>query len=387
MIDTQTMNLQQMQGTTAKNARRVLWIDAAKGIAMLLVFYGHLGGAGDNPWFPNLTGSIWVVYLFHMPLFFILSGLTFNPNKDFRTFFVSRFKRLVIPYFFFSIYALGKILLLIIAPSVVGSFHAGAMGTPLKELGNILLGNTNGLWFFLALFWGELALYGLHRLTKNSKYHQSMLPIILAFSGLIWFAVSFLGTYKYVPFQLLHATEAIAFVGLGWMLAPAIKACDKQKAVYSLILSTVAFIAFAFLARRTETHNVGWWILLAELPYLCAAVFGSFMTVFAVRLLPSWRWLTYIGRNTMIFYGLNGLSMAIARKLVFTLIAIPLVVSHLALQIVVGLIVIAVACLICAIATPILNRWCWWGVGLPKPRFSRTPTQASADEPTSIGRP
>lgn len=118
------------------------------------------------PGSPNLTGSIWVVYLFHMPLFFMLSGLTFHPNKDFRTFFISRFKRLVIPYFFFSIYALGKILLLIVAPSVVQGFHAGAMGTPLSEIGVILLGNTNGLWFFLTLFWGELFLYGVNKLTK-----------------------------------------------------------------------------------------------------------------------------------------------------------------------------------------------------------------------------
>lgn len=202
-----------LTGGRADYAQRILWIDIAKGIAMLLVFYGHLGGAGDNPWFPDLTGSIWVVYLFHMPLFFMLSGLTFNPNKDFRTFFVSRFKRLVIPYFFFSIYALGKILLLIIAPSVVTGFHAGAMGTPLFEIGNILLGNTNGLWFFLALFWGELALYGVHKLTKQSTHRHLILAISSVISGVIWFAMSFLGIYRYIPFQLLHATEAVAFVG------------------------------------------------------------------------------------------------------------------------------------------------------------------------------
>lgn len=345
---------------------------------MLLVFYGHLGGAGDNPWFPDLTGSIWIVYLFHMPLFFMLSGLTFNPNKDFRTFFVSRFKRLVIPYFFFSIYALGKILLLIIAPSVVKGFHAGAMGTPLSEIGNILLGNTNGLWFFLALFWGELALYGVHKLTKQSTHRHLMLAIISVISGVIWFAMSFLGIYRYIPFQLLHATEAVAFVGLGWLLSHRIKMLRKQETLYMLAGSTVTFIVFGVISRHTETHGVGGQLILAALPYLCAAVFGSLMTIAIARLLPSWRWLTYIGRNTMIFYGLNGLSMAIARKLVFMLVPVSMVAEYIALQIIIGILVITVACLICTAATPILNRWCWWGIGTSNPCALRLSAQRAA---------
>lgn len=357
---------------------RILWIDIAKGIAMLLVFYGHLGGAGDNPWFPNLTGSIWIVYLFHMPLFFVLSGFTFNPNKDFRVFFVSRFKRLVIPYFFFSIYALGKILLLIVAPSVVEGFHAGAMGTPLSEIGNILLGNTNGLWFFLALFWGELALYGVHKLAGHSTHRHLLLAGISSLSGMIWFVVSFLGIYKFVPFQLLHATEAIAFVGLGWLLSHRIKTLSAQETMYLLVGSTAAFIVFGIISRHTETHDVGWWVFLAALPYFCAAVFGSMMTIAIAQLLPSWRWLTYIGRNTMTFYGLNGLSMAIARKLVFMLVPVPLVAAHIAFQIIIGILVITVACLICTAATPILNRWCWWGIGTSNPRAIRLSAQRAA---------
>lgn len=42
------------QGIKAVSSQRVIWIDIAKGIAMLLVFYGHLPGDGSNPWFPNL---------------------------------------------------------------------------------------------------------------------------------------------------------------------------------------------------------------------------------------------------------------------------------------------------------------------------------------------
>lgn len=142
--------------------------------------------------------------------------------------------------------------------------------------------------------------------------------------------------------------------------------------------STVAFIVFGVISRHTETHGVGGQLILAALPYLCAAVFGSLMTIAIAQLLPSWRWLTYIGRNTMIFYGLNGLSMAIARKLVFMLVPVSMVAEYIALQIIIGILVITVACLICTAATPILNRWCWWGIGTSNPCALRLSAQRAA---------
>ncbi|RYQ54702.1 acyltransferase family protein [Bifidobacterium pseudolongum] len=361
------MKPQTFEYESINRSNRIAWIDTAKGIAMILVFYGHLGGSGDNPWFPGLTGSIWVVYLFHMPLFFMLSGLTFNPHKDFRTFLVARCKRLVIPYFFFSIYALGKILLLIVAPSVVKGFHGRSMGNPMTEFINILLGNTTGLWFFLALFWGDLALYGLHKLTVHSSCRILVLSLIFVASGLVWFVMNFFGVYEYAPFQLLRATEAIAFVGIGWLISSRLKTLSKRESVFLLGITFVAFIGVGCLIHYLEIYNVEWWGVVTAIPCLFAAICGSLMTMAIAQLVPAWRWVTYIGRNTMVFYGLNGLSMAISRKIIFILISVSLVASQLVLQIIIGLVVVAGACLICAAATLVLNRWCWWGIGLPNP--------------------
>ena len=48
-------------------------IDAAKGYGILLVFIGHLVYY-DSPLFR-------IIFNFHMPLFFALSGMTFSPEK------------------------------------------------------------------------------------------------------------------------------------------------------------------------------------------------------------------------------------------------------------------------------------------------------------------
>ena len=52
-----------MSENELKNKGRAVHIDIAKGIAICLMVYGHVNSYGSS-----------YIYLFHMPLFFILSG-------------------------------------------------------------------------------------------------------------------------------------------------------------------------------------------------------------------------------------------------------------------------------------------------------------------------
>ncbi len=63
-----------MNESSPKTTDRIPIIDAAKGYGILLVFLGHLVYY-DSPLFR-------VIFNFHMPLFFLLSGMTFSPEKD-----------------------------------------------------------------------------------------------------------------------------------------------------------------------------------------------------------------------------------------------------------------------------------------------------------------
>ena len=56
-------------------SKRVEWIDVAKGVGIVLVSFGHLrNGDGESVWLPALDAPIDAIYLFHMPLFFLLGG-------------------------------------------------------------------------------------------------------------------------------------------------------------------------------------------------------------------------------------------------------------------------------------------------------------------------
>lgn len=58
-------------------SQRIEWIDIAKALGIILVSFGHIrNGDGESVWLPVLDSTIDAIYLFHMPLFFILGGLT-----------------------------------------------------------------------------------------------------------------------------------------------------------------------------------------------------------------------------------------------------------------------------------------------------------------------
>ncbi|TQR21416.1 acyltransferase family protein [Psychrobacillus vulpis] len=77
--------------------KRLAWVDVTKGFLMILVVIGHYPGELDFPF-------IKYIYWFHMPAFFLLSGLFFKElaeNEHSNKTIKKRFIQLMIPYLFF----------------------------------------------------------------------------------------------------------------------------------------------------------------------------------------------------------------------------------------------------------------------------------------------
>lgn len=73
---------------------RLMWLDIAKGIAILCTVIGH-----------TVTGRIkGMIYSFHMPLFFLLAGYTFRevPASEMKKAIKKDIVRLLIPYILFG---------------------------------------------------------------------------------------------------------------------------------------------------------------------------------------------------------------------------------------------------------------------------------------------
>jgi fucose 4-O-acetylase-like acetyltransferase len=118
------------------------WIDGVKGGGMLLVAAAHI----------VLYNTLYrdIIHIFHMPLFFFVSGYLLKPNLDSHAYFVRKFKHLVVPYCAF--------LILLGAPSMVKMSLIGEGGNQFLQLlaGGKGIGGTMAVfWFITCLFFTQ----------------------------------------------------------------------------------------------------------------------------------------------------------------------------------------------------------------------------------------
>ena len=175
----------------AASSQRLEYIDIAKGIGIFLVVIGHCVDRGGLP-------SIYI-FSFHMPLFFILSGLCFNEKKysDFLPFFKKRVRTLFLPLIYFSV-----ILLLLTA----------LVGNDFYTIENLSKGRFHcALWFICVLFFTELFYWFI-----NHVFRQITIKIvILLFCLFIGVALDRWGIL--LPFSICTVWSATFFYGIGNM--------------------------------------------------------------------------------------------------------------------------------------------------------------------------
>lgn len=187
--------------------KRINWIDWAKTLGILLVVLGHMYYSEDQIYFKKL------IYGFHMPFFFLISGYLHIESKDF---FKKNLLRLILPYFvlnllLYCLFYIPKCLLGDI--EIEGSFFLlkkacfYTMFTPFSF----------PTWFLLALFWVKLAA---HCLLKLKIIYASGLSILLAISGyflyhLIGYSMPF---FVQMPFFIFQGLVIIPFFMFGYYL-------------------------------------------------------------------------------------------------------------------------------------------------------------------------
>jgi fucose 4-O-acetylase-like acetyltransferase len=83
--ETQSVELNKPVSKVTTATKRVAYIDIAKGIGIILVVMGHNDFALISPFAHKL------IYSFHMPMFFFMSGMFFKPEVPFWSFPSNRF--------------------------------------------------------------------------------------------------------------------------------------------------------------------------------------------------------------------------------------------------------------------------------------------------------
>jgi len=181
--------------------QRKVWIDVAKGLGIISVVFGHIL---QNHW----------VFLWHMPLFFVLSGYNFHAHDNWGGYLNKLIKRLLYPYFMvlFICLLLGEVNL-----SSNWGFHdllRSLPNLPKLSIENALYGGVK-LTGVYAVFWFVTVLFV-----------SLVLFSLLSRVGLRWWMVVCLMIVGYVPqyhrfflpWNLQVVPMVLAYEGVGCLL-------------------------------------------------------------------------------------------------------------------------------------------------------------------------
>lgn len=255
-------------------ANRIEWIDLAKGMAIFLMVCGHTSiPASVSNW----------IWSFHMPLFFLVSGMLFFPERhtSFNGFVLRRCRTLLIPWVVFS--------LVVLCYTPVEAVYAFSH-----------FHNLYALWFLPVLFVTELMGFFIAKIQFWGG--KLIVAICLASIGYL------LGEYGITfPFELEVSLYATLFYMIGYVCKDAlVKVKEKWIAIVALLLTN---IILSIILPRTDmaVNQCGWYGLNAG-----NALVGTMAFFLLAKKMEKWdaknivrRFLTWAGNNTIIVLGLS----------------------------------------------------------------------------------
>lgn len=364
---------------------RISWVDNAKALGIISVFYGHIVESifvFQNVY--SVSSQYKLIYSFHMPLFFILSGYLLKETQrlTFPDFMRIKFMTRIVPYLFFNIF---------IVP-----FHYIAIKLTHQDFNegwyaqhslDILLGIpifNKITWFLICLFLLEVINYFLYPFLARRR--AIMCAAIAIFYIIGWNLSHKLDIIKqYVPllnfncWYFKNVLVAYSFYLFGNLLANFSffrnKLFSYQDVLLFLLTATCLLLTFNLNDgpfRRVPVVIFAAGVYGNIYLFPLTAIAGSICIISVSRLMPSTSLMRFLGRNTMSFMGLNGIFTFLANVIIINLYIYifqkmyPLIFTnyfHLP-WIIISFSLSCIALLLCAPFVILLKKYLPFAVGL-----------------------
>ena len=303
-----------------KSKSRIEWVDTAKAIGMFLVFYGHFvknlySETNDIAFLQHKY-----IYAFHMPLFFFISGFYFKPVTSFSLKFKQLFLRRLLPVFAFALLSLPLWLIYNFI-----SYDSLKLGTIVKQILSYGRGNPQLniiTWFLVCLFVAEVIIAAITTIFKK--------PFALFIIGLVFLVSGVIISNRIEQFSALTGVDknvwfihtaiiAIGFYLLGYVIYPYINKLVNTAKWAFIPLVFVGFVGLFFtynINSPFEGFNVN--MIYAQYGSLFWFLISSFLGILGIIslsiILKSNKVFDFIGKNTLILIGLNGIFYAFLNK-------------------------------------------------------------------------
>ena len=268
-----------------EKSNRLDYLDIAKGIGIILVVLAHV--YAFNPEISVSRGKLvtWI-YSFHMPLFFIISGMLIRyKNKiDFKKTIFSRMKGILVPYLFFSLVS-------VFIFALLADFEKGVI----QELFRVtILGiGIETLWFLPALFFSDIIFTMMKKIVKNDY----VIGVIIA---ILFFVSSFVTAENRMLLRFFaRGLVALTFIYIGYMLFEIVQKrnIDNKFLIGILIVQIITSHLNGFVDLNNLVFN-------NKILYLFNSVLGSYILIEICKKIKS-KSLIYLGKNSLIIMWLH----------------------------------------------------------------------------------
>jgi len=264
---------------------RLVWVDHARGIGIILVVLGHvLGGLYNSGLFPHETFLRWIfytLYTFHMPMFFFLAGL--NAQHSLRrcasSFLAGKVTTIAYPYVLWSLIQ-GSIVMVMARDANIPITAADLAAIWYRPIGQF--------WFLYALMLCHIVAYIVTR---------EAIMVGLAVAGFVIFS------WLHDPPDLALTLHHFAFYVIG-RYAPRVVIVTPVPQLKGWLTSIGLVIAFG-IAIAVDGSQFG--LHANGVTALPASIFGITAVILLSKVLdPRWnRWLAAIGTTSMTIYILH----------------------------------------------------------------------------------
>ncbi len=294
---------------------RIIWVDIARGICILLMVAGH-----------TLSPFGTLIYLFHIPAFFILSGFTCAGERlGLGRYAWEKAKRLMLPFFAVNLF----FVLLAAAASALGlsglfmAQREPGLAARLAALFSLYPGTPQlggATWFLPVLFLAEI-------LYRVFGFVCAKLPFLRQREWLLAFAAGLAGQWLsaaglWLPYNADLALTGCMYLGLGAALRR-YRVMEERIPPRPMLASSIGVVMFlAFFFYRAQGPMNWPTRVFNPLPIQLPAVFCSFYLLAALG-----RWLAARGRAGAFFafYGRHSFAVLAFHFAAFRLFSLVLV--------------------------------------------------------------
>lgn len=324
--------------------KRVVWLDNVKLICIFFVMVSHL----------ECTPRIFRLFFtpFFLTAFFFASGYVYKDTPSFKELIKKKARALLVPWFWFGLFN--------IVTSQILTFNAHAS---LKEeiIHNLLQvrGYGDRMWFIAALFVAHIPFYFLVKYCDRKKR-----VIISTIMFILSFVYSFYvdgnlfpwGTNN-LPWHLEYIFVVNFFMVMGYEYKNSdeniLKKFDTKLNKVLLLCIYLLLVVLNYYVGFTQSNI----FIISTVMTIIMQVIGVALCVEAGKILPCNKIFSYVGMNTLIYYGLHGKVESIIEVVLRKVGIYGLLCDNAIIGIVGGILIVICVSVLLLIPTWIINRY------------------------------